>query len=196
MKKGIIIAIATICVIGCAVAGLFVAVSRGLLARDEAKGLVLYGTEEQLRADQELEAKDTTYSYQTKVKIVDEDMMVIREKDMNEFCDRQIVNLVDEKEQCKPVSEIASAQDTPVYYAKDAKSSVTIGEKELKVTEGKDYIIGSGRVFDKGYLVVSDALYEELEGNETGMLVLKLNKAADKEITACQYEQVQLIDMP
>ncbi|SHK68334.1 lipoprotein BA_5634 family protein [Hespellia stercorisuis] len=195
MKKGIWITIAVVGAITLAAAGAFVVVSNGLFHK-EAKGLILYGTEQQLSADRELEAEDTEYSYQTEVKIVDENLMIIREKDMKELCGKQIVNQVNEKEQCEPVSEIESAKETPVYYAKNSKTDINIEGKELKVTAGDDLIIGTGRVFDEGYLVVSDNCYEKLDGAETGMLVLGLNKAADKEIERCQFENVQLIDMP
>ncbi|MDD2980021.1 MAG: lipoprotein BA_5634 family protein [Hespellia sp.] len=195
MKKGIIITIATVCVIMAAAAGVFVAVSKGLFHHKEAKGLILYGTEEQLSKDSKLEKADTVYTYQTKVKLIEDNLMIIREKDMQEFCKQQIVNKIDAQNQCEPVSEIESAEKTPVYYAKDPKTGIKVGEKELEVTAGKDYIIGSGRMFDEGYLVVSDTLYEELQGEETGMLVLGLNKAADKEIGQCEFEQVQLIDI-
>ncbi|MDD2981485.1 MAG: lipoprotein BA_5634 family protein [Hespellia sp.] len=196
MKKGIIIVVSILCVIGLATAGIFVVASKGLLSHHEAKGLILYGTDEQLQADLETEEASTTYSYETKVKIVDEQLLVIREKDMKEFCEKQIVNQVDANDQCTPVANIESAEDKPVYYAKDAKENVTIDGKTLEVTAAEDYIIGNGRIFQNGYLVVSDSQYDEIQAEETGMLVLNLNKAADKEIGQCQFNQVQLIDIP
>ncbi|MDD3340120.1 MAG: lipoprotein BA_5634 family protein [Lachnospiraceae bacterium] len=194
MKKGIIITIATVVVIALAAAGVFVVASSGLFHK-EAKGLILYGNQEQLKGDKDMEAANTEYSYETKVKLVDEELMIIREKDMQEFYAHKMLNQIDDQNQCKLVSKLESGTETPVYYGKEAKTSLNIGGKEQKVTAAGDVIIGSGRMFEDGYLVVSDSLYEELQGTETGMLVLKLNKAADKEISRCQFDQVQLIEI-
>lgn len=196
MKKGLIITIATLCVIGLGAAGVFVAASRGLFAHNEANGLILYGSDQQLGGDKKTEADNTEYVYQTNVKIVEDNLMIIREADMNEFCKVGIVNFINEKEECEPVTEIASAQNTPLYYAKKTKSSITVAGKVMNVIAGKDYIIGNGRMFAEGYLVVSDSAYKDIQEEETGMMVMKLNKAADQEIGRCQYKLVQLIDIP
>lgn len=194
MKKGIIITVVTVIIIGIAAVGAFFVAFNGLFHR-EAKGLILYGSDKQLSESKKIQAKNIENSYETKVKIIDKDLMIIREKDMNEFCKHQIVNELKDDGQSEVVSQMKSAKETPVYYGKDSKTTIDIAGKKLKVTSGGDVIIGNSRIFNKGYVVVSDSEYKEFKTNESGMMLLKLKKAADKEITNCNYEQVQLVDI-
>ncbi|CEG22746.1 hypothetical protein BN1080_01681 [Planococcus massiliensis] len=166
---------------------------------DKANGLIVYGDEpnieEVLKQEQSaIEDKKEEISMvsddQYQIKIAEdngEKVMVLSEQTAQALVDKELLREVirgDKTEALKSVPDLSKGE--AVLFAKEEQERLTIGGQELKAEYGSNSIIGDGRAYVDKFLVVDDADWEAVAGEEKIMAVLEYDK--DPSVRMMQYD--------
>lgn len=166
---------------------------------EKANGLIVYGDGpnidevlklEQAAADDKKEEIKMVSDDQYQIKLAEdngEKVMVLSEKTAQALIDKELLREViqgDKTEAVESVSDLSKGE--AVLYAKEKQEDVTVGGKELKAEYGGNSIIGNGRAYVDKFLIVDDADWNEMDGEEKIMAVLEYDN--DPSVRMMQYD--------
>ncbi|MFS0553203.1 lipoprotein BA_5634 family protein [Brevibacillus sp. 179-C9.3 HS] len=163
----------------------------------DANGIILYGTEQQINNALAKQSKDVTVTDTYSVKIVpagEQNAMVMNKSMAQSLLEKELLRKVDEKNNTTPLSALPLiANSEGVYFAKNETTNLTIGSNKLSF-QG-NVIIGDGRSYADIFVIVDDSAWEQVEGDAKKVSVWGYKNDPKNEIGNYDVETEQLIHM-
>ncbi|WP_429842002.1 lipoprotein BA_5634 family protein [Brevibacillus sp. FIR094] len=177
--------------------GLLVATVLFTGCSQDANGVILYGTEQQIDQALTEQSKDvlSTDNYHVKMVTVGEQNAMVMNKTMAQsLLEKELLRKVDEGNNTTPIDALPQiTSDAGVYFAKTETANLNIGPNKL--TYQGNVIIGDGRSYADLFVIVDDAAWDQVEGTAKKVSVWGYDKDPKNEIGTFDVETEQLIHM-
>lgn len=166
----------------------------------QAKGVILYGTEQDVKADMNKFKDDVKSSELLKVKMTasnDQKVMLINQSTAEAMLKGKLLRKVSDKDKVEPITALPKvAADTPALFAKEEMNKVNMNGKEIPVKYEGNIILGDGRTYADMFMIVNDNEWAKMEGNELAVGVLHFDsKNPENELINFTAERAQLFSV-
>ncbi|MED1919596.1 lipoprotein BA_5634 family protein [Bacillus thuringiensis] len=163
----------------------------------DANGVILYGTEQQIDQALTKQSKDVIATDNYNVKMVsagEQNAMVMNKTTAQSLLEKELLRKVDEGNNTTPIDALPQiTSDAGVYFAKNETANLTVGPNKL--TYQGNVIIGDGRSYADLFVIVDDATWEQVEGTTKKVSVWGYNKDPKNEMGTFNVETEQLVHM-
>lgn len=184
-------------VAGCAAAIMAGTLMTGCSLFPKANGIILYGDEVKVAEALEQEKDEFISESQYPVKIVAEAgewMMVLSEETAQAIADKELLRQVTTGDKTEAISSVAKlSEGEAVVYAKTKQEQLNLDGQKLKASYGGNSIIGDGRAYVEKFLIVDDADWPKIEGEEKLMAILEYKKDPSIKLMDFDVDDTQLV---
>lgn len=163
----------------------------------KANGIILYGDEVKVAEALEQEKEEFIGESQYPIKIVAEAgewMMVLSEETAQAIADKELLREVTSGDKTKAISSVAKlSEGEAVVYAKNEQEQLNLDGQNLKASYGGNSIIGDGRAYVEKFLIVDDADWPKIEGEEKFMAIMEYKKDPSIKLMDFDVDDTQLV---
>lgn len=165
----------------------------------KANGLILYGDEAKITAALEEEKDEDTFvgEDQYEVKVVEageERTLVLSEGTAQALADKELLRTVTTGVKTEPVEKVTKlSQGEAVVYAKSEPAELGLAGVELASSYGGNTIIGDARSYADKFLVVAEADWAAIEGDEKSMAVMEYDMDPSIKLLDFDVDDSQLV---
>jgi Uncharacterised lipoprotein family len=166
----------------------------------QARGIILYGTDQKVNEDMNKYKDDVKSSELLKVKMTesnDQKVMLINQTTAEAMLKGKLMRKVTDKDKVEPITALPKiAADAPALFAKEEMNKVNLNGKEIPVKYEGNIILGDARRYADMFMIVSDNAWEKMDGTETAVGVLHFDKKnPENEIGNFTAEKAQLFSV-
>lgn len=169
----------------------------------QAEGVILYGDEDTVNndIDDNREGLKSSATYAIKINQDDKNKIMIMNKKtakalVNKGLLRKINDDVENTAKTESIDALPKVtKDTSILFASKEVDHLEVGEKQYDVSYEGNVIIGDGRSYVDSFMVVDDAIWDTIDGEEKTVGVLHFDKEHNpkKKMIDFKAEKAQLI---
>ncbi|MCY7486326.1 lipoprotein BA_5634 family protein [Paenibacillus alvei] len=166
----------------------------------KANGLIMYGSEEQIKKALENTKNDVTktedFVLKYDAKQADDRVIAISKTTAQGLFNDGLLQQVKDKDTTEIISKLPEVTgDQAVIFAKTSKTVAELKSVKLAGQYGGDIVIGESRGFAKTIVLLDDAAWEKLNADKLGLTVAHFSKDPKHNIAALSeiLEKAQMV---
>lgn len=166
----------------------------------KANGLIMYGSEEQIKKALENTKKDVTmtedFALKYDVKQADDRIIAISKSTAQGLFNSGLLQRVKDKDTTRIISKMPEVTgDNAVIFAKTSTTVVELKGVKLAGQYGGDIVIGESRGFAKTIVLLDDAVWEKLNADKLGLTIAHFSKDPKHSMVALSemLEKAQMV---
>ncbi|WP_430535393.1 lipoprotein BA_5634 family protein [Listeria rocourtiae] len=183
--------------IGMVLGGLLLVLSGCIF--DKAKGLILYGSKDQVTNTIASNKKDIDSStiFAAKQDGEDDNLTIfLKETDAKSMQKQQAFTKVVNSDKTEVLKELPATKGKMILLAKDNATEISIGAKKQALTYGGNITLGDARTYAKNIVIVPDNLWESVDAKPESVATVMTKKDAADYLTNFQdVDKAQLADL-
>ncbi|WP_102272634.1 lipoprotein BA_5634 family protein [Cytobacillus massiliigabonensis] len=163
---------------------------------EKANGVILYGDQQQITDSIKQEQNDLIKKDEYAIKVVEnggKKILLLNEKTAKDLVEKELIKKVTNETDTEPITSLPKVtKGKGVLFAKQ-KAEVHLDGMQLDVSYEGNKVIGDGRRYVDMFLIIDDADFSVIKGDEKAMGIIKYDKDPAKKLPGFDVEQVQLV---
>ncbi|MBC1501526.1 hypothetical protein HB943_13015 [Listeria weihenstephanensis] len=182
--------------IGMVLGGLLLVLSGCMF--NKAKGLIVYGSNDQVAQALESNKKDVDSSQVYAVKqdgAADTLTIFLQESDAKKMQKEDVFSKIINSDETEKLKELPATNGKMLLFAKEDAAEITLDGKKQPVTYGGNVTFGDSRAYAQKIVVVPDNMWASVKAQAESIAVVTMKKDAADYITKFKdVDRVQLVD--